>query len=190
MRNMISGTTTKIRLVRCPKCRKLLPKVTKFPLNQCDGCGMFLRAKNHGKNTKTTPSDSHEIGYVQRNGLVHVSANEESSSSSQEAIPSSPRKYSLNKENGRDDLGDCRTEQPEVNFSNGVSSTTKQPEDANFSDKVPSSINLMNEVSSPMEEQPEDIKISNEGSSSNVRPEDVNSSNEVSALVEQPKDPI
>ena len=148
----------------------------------------FLHAaKNHGNSTKTTPSGSHETGSVQRNELVHVSENEESSSSSREAIPSSTGECSLNKENGRDDLGDCRTEQPEVNFSNGVSSTTKQPEDANFSDKVPSSINLSNEVSSLMKHF-EDVNISDEGSSSKVQPEEVNFSNEVSSPMEQPED--
>ena len=77
-----------------------------------------------------------------------------------------------------------------MNFSNGVSSMTKQLEDANFLDKVPSLINLTNEVSSPMEQQLENINISHEGSSSNVRLEDVNSSNEIFVLVEQPEDPI
>ena len=67
---------------------------------------------------------------------------------------------------------------------------TKQLEDANFLDKVLSSINLTNEVSSLMEQELENINISHEGSSSNVRPEDVNSLNEVFVLVEQPEDPI
>lgn len=95
---MISGPATKIRLVRCPKCWKLLPEVAGIPLYQCGGCGVFLRAKNHGNSTKTTPSGSHETGSVQRNELVHVSENEESSSSSREAIPSSRGECSLNKE--------------------------------------------------------------------------------------------
>ena len=40
---MISGPATKIRLVRCPKCWKLLPEVAGIPLYQCGGCGVFLR---------------------------------------------------------------------------------------------------------------------------------------------------
>lgn len=40
---MISGTATKFRLVKCPKCRKLLPEVAEFPVYQCGGCGVFLR---------------------------------------------------------------------------------------------------------------------------------------------------
>ena len=70
----------------------------------------FLRAKNHGNNTKTTLPDSHETGFAQRNELMHGYANKESSSSSIKAIPSFTGRFSLNKENQRADLGDCHTE--------------------------------------------------------------------------------
>ncbi|RZC55978.1 hypothetical protein C5167_014827 [Papaver somniferum] len=35
----------KVRLVRCPKCRGLLPELPNVPLYKCGGCGATLRAK-------------------------------------------------------------------------------------------------------------------------------------------------
>ncbi|XP_020518381.1 uncharacterized protein LOC18426860 isoform X2 [Amborella trichopoda] len=37
---------TKVRLVRCPKCEKLLPEIAEYPVYRCGGCGAILQAKN------------------------------------------------------------------------------------------------------------------------------------------------
>ncbi|GKU87974.1 hypothetical protein SLEP1_g2296 [Rubroshorea leprosula] len=38
--------STKVRLVRCPKCENLLQELPNFSVYQCGGCGAVLRAKN------------------------------------------------------------------------------------------------------------------------------------------------
>ncbi|KAK8494651.1 hypothetical protein V6N13_032177 [Hibiscus sabdariffa] len=37
--------STKVRLVRCPKCENLLPELADYSIYQCGGCGAVLRAK-------------------------------------------------------------------------------------------------------------------------------------------------
>ncbi|PSS09363.1 Extra-large guanine nucleotide-binding protein like [Actinidia chinensis var. chinensis] len=39
---------SKVRLVRCPKCKNLLPELPHFSVYQCGGCGTVLRAKKKG----------------------------------------------------------------------------------------------------------------------------------------------
>ncbi|KAK4418542.1 protein ENHANCED DISEASE RESISTANCE 4 [Sesamum alatum] len=55
---------SKVRLVRCPKCEKLLPEVTHYSVYQCGGCGAVLRAKNKGVDLETFSemSDEESIG--------------------------------------------------------------------------------------------------------------------------------
>ncbi|KAJ1414696.1 putative zinc-ribbon domain, plant [Sesbania bispinosa] len=40
--------STKVRLVRCPKCENLLPELADYSVYQCGGCGAVLRAKHKG----------------------------------------------------------------------------------------------------------------------------------------------
>ncbi|EHA8591758.1 protein ENHANCED DISEASE RESISTANCE 4 [Cocos nucifera] len=42
----MEGRSTKVRLVRCPKCLKLLVEYADIPVYQCGGCHAVLRAKN------------------------------------------------------------------------------------------------------------------------------------------------
>ncbi|KAL0397982.1 UNVERIFIED_CONTAM: protein trichome birefringence-like 25 [Sesamum calycinum] len=51
---------SKVRLVRCPKCEKLLPEVTHYSVYQCGGCGAVLRAKNKGVDLETFSEMSDE----------------------------------------------------------------------------------------------------------------------------------
>lgn len=37
--------TAEVRLVRCPKCKNLLPEVTGYSVYRCGGCGAVLRGK-------------------------------------------------------------------------------------------------------------------------------------------------
>ncbi|ONI13274.1 hypothetical protein PRUPE_4G213000 [Prunus persica] len=43
---MLSALTTKVRLVRCPKCRQLLPELPDFQVYMCGGCGATLKARD------------------------------------------------------------------------------------------------------------------------------------------------
>ncbi|KAI3979259.1 hypothetical protein MKX01_007735 [Papaver californicum] len=40
-----SSSSSKLRLVRCPKCENLLPELQNVPVYQCGGCGAILQAK-------------------------------------------------------------------------------------------------------------------------------------------------
>ncbi|CAB4308238.1 unnamed protein product [Prunus armeniaca] len=42
---MLSALTTKVRLVRCPQCRQLLPELPDFQVYRCGGCGATLKAR-------------------------------------------------------------------------------------------------------------------------------------------------
>ncbi|KAL9246667.1 hypothetical protein vseg_020173 [Gypsophila vaccaria] len=44
---------SKVRLVRCPKCDKLLPEPSGFPVYKCGGCGALLQAKKKKKKKKS-----------------------------------------------------------------------------------------------------------------------------------------
>lgn len=37
------GDSSKVRLVRCPKCENLLPELADYSVYQCGGCGAVLR---------------------------------------------------------------------------------------------------------------------------------------------------
>lgn len=39
---MTTQVSTKVRLVRCPKCRQVLAELPDVPLYQCGGCGTVL----------------------------------------------------------------------------------------------------------------------------------------------------
>lgn len=43
---MAAELTTKVRLVRCPKCRQLLPELPDIPVYKCGGCGAVLQGKS------------------------------------------------------------------------------------------------------------------------------------------------
>lgn len=39
--------SSKVRLVRCPKCENLLPELEDYSVYQCGGCGAVLRGNNY-----------------------------------------------------------------------------------------------------------------------------------------------
>ncbi|WCJ20108.1 hypothetical protein M5689_002365 [Euphorbia peplus] len=78
---MSSGTTAKVRLVRCPKCRRILPEMPNIPVYQCGGCFTTLQAKSRAQTTSSLPETRAE----ETNILDRVSEDKESSSSSHEA---------------------------------------------------------------------------------------------------------
>ncbi|KAE8684972.1 Kinase interacting family protein, putative isoform 1 [Hibiscus syriacus] len=89
---MGGGTTPRVRLVRCPKCRLLLPEVENIPVYKCGGCDTVLVAKNRRAIVESM-SFLQETGASGSDKLVHVSENGESSSST-------PQKVHLSQESG------------------------------------------------------------------------------------------
>ncbi|KAK9913883.1 hypothetical protein M0R45_037687 [Rubus argutus] len=79
---MAAEFTTKVRLVRCPKCRLLLPELPDFPVYKCGGCGAVLQAKNRPNGLRSRSSGLNGTVAAQMNGLAHGSEDEASSSSS------------------------------------------------------------------------------------------------------------
>ncbi|XP_055959982.1 uncharacterized protein LOC126662244 [Mercurialis annua] len=53
---MSGKTSAKIRLVRCPRCRQILPELPNVPVYQCGGCGIHLQAKLRIENAASTSS--------------------------------------------------------------------------------------------------------------------------------------
>ncbi|XP_021911784.1 protein ENHANCED DISEASE RESISTANCE 4-like isoform X2 [Carica papaya] len=52
--------STKLRLVRCPKCENLLPELADYSVYQCGGCGAVLRAKNKNQQIDTLSEKTDE----------------------------------------------------------------------------------------------------------------------------------
>ncbi|KAK2650110.1 hypothetical protein Ddye_017599 [Dipteronia dyeriana] len=52
--------STKVRLVRCPKCENLLPELADYSVYQCGGCGAVLRANDKNPEVDTLSEKSEE----------------------------------------------------------------------------------------------------------------------------------
>ncbi|EYU20134.1 hypothetical protein ABFS82_06G055800 [Erythranthe guttata] len=57
---MATQTSTKIRLVRCPKCRQILPELPGVSLYKCGVCDTILQAKIRNLETNGTESSSNQ----------------------------------------------------------------------------------------------------------------------------------
>ncbi|EEF41595.1 hypothetical protein RCOM_0690150 [Ricinus communis] len=106
---MSSRTSPKIRLVRCPKCRHILPELPDVPVYECGGCGTRLQAKIKKENANSTTAGSPETNTRETSKLDYVSEDNKSSSSIQ-AILHSAGECSRNQNNGRYQIesSDCR----------------------------------------------------------------------------------
>uniref|UniRef100_A0A2P2LMD1 Uncharacterized protein n=1 Tax=Rhizophora mucronata TaxID=61149 RepID=A0A2P2LMD1_RHIMU len=54
--------STKVRLVRCPKCENLLPELVDYSVYQCGGCGAVLRAKAKNRDANASSEKIGEEG--------------------------------------------------------------------------------------------------------------------------------
>ncbi|KAG2730672.1 hypothetical protein I3760_01G305300 [Carya illinoinensis] len=118
---MTSGLTTKLRLVRCPKCRQLLPELPDHPVYKCGGCGTILQAKNQPNDVKITKSGLNETDNPQTNALDLVTEDKESGSSMHTDTVPSTGECSLDQNNVGDprQSGYCRSEHLEgINLLN------------------------------------------------------------------------
>ncbi|URE45396.1 hypothetical protein MUK42_21516 [Musa troglodytarum] len=61
------GFGAKVRVVRCPKCEKLLPELADFLVYRCGGCGTTLQAKKAvpGMGASPEKSDGENIKYLE-----------------------------------------------------------------------------------------------------------------------------
>lgn len=80
---MTNRLPTKVRLVKCPKCSKILPEPEQVPLYTCGGCGTILQAKYYRVENRASGLDSHEQVAAESNGIVKARDGGESGSSSQ-----------------------------------------------------------------------------------------------------------
>ncbi|GLT58790.1 hypothetical protein SLA2020_316560 [Shorea laevis] len=118
---MTSGMTTKVRLVRCPKCRQLLPELPGHTLFKCGGCDTILQAKIRKNDVKSGEIGLHETDAARTNALDLVTEDKESSYSSHKDIVPSSGECSLDQNNERDQRqsGDGNSEQlGDINLSN------------------------------------------------------------------------
>ncbi|KAL8137467.1 hypothetical protein V2J09_003468 [Rumex salicifolius] len=55
----ISGSKSKVRVVRYPRCRKLLSEPSDVPLYACGGCTTLLQAKHYKKEDERRTISDH-----------------------------------------------------------------------------------------------------------------------------------
>ncbi|KAA8539710.1 hypothetical protein F0562_026402 [Nyssa sinensis] len=125
---MTSQMTTKLRLVRCPRCRQVLAESADVPVYACGGCGTVLRAKNRKNNTNYEGSRLQETDSSQKNELEHVAENKEAGGLNQQAGLPSIGESAMEKNNGRDQYEsvECNGEKPEgIILSDEPSSSTE-----------------------------------------------------------------
>ncbi|PIN05424.1 hypothetical protein CDL12_22035 [Handroanthus impetiginosus] len=140
---MTTEVSTKVRLVRCPKCRQLLPEPPEVPLYKCGGCFTTLRAKYRKVETNHSELSSQERDSVAKDQQHHDLEEKEEARSSNHDFSSPPMVESSPDESNircQDERGDCSTELCEAkNVSEGISSspevTSLQNEDSPEEDK-------------------------------------------------------
>ncbi|CAI9768257.1 unnamed protein product [Fraxinus pennsylvanica] len=118
---MSTQPTTKVRLVRCPRCRQVLAELPDVSLYKCGGCGTILQAKNRKDESNDPNVRLQERDAVVKTEQERVSGEKEETGSNQDLTPplsgeSSPEKDNLGDHGGRDkSFSDNISSQPEVN---------------------------------------------------------------------------
>ncbi|XP_022939888.1 protein ENHANCED DISEASE RESISTANCE 4-like isoform X1 [Cucurbita moschata] len=99
---MATGLTAKIRLVKCPRCHRLLPELPDIPVYKCGGCDAILVAKSQRESSHDTELGSQNRDSAQRREVDPLSVERQPSISNHEAIipPHDESTSGLN--NGRD----------------------------------------------------------------------------------------
>ncbi|CAK9135909.1 unnamed protein product [Ilex paraguariensis] len=124
----MSQTNTKVRFVRCPRCREVLPEMADFPVYICGGCDIILEAKNRKNETKDTRSHLHKTDHPQENGMDNISEDREASKSNKQAVLPSTAESSPDKTRERTqyEFGHCNMEHPGGrNISNELLSSSE-----------------------------------------------------------------
>ncbi|KAJ8771038.1 hypothetical protein K2173_023363 [Erythroxylum novogranatense] len=112
---MSSVGAAKIRFVKCPKCRKILPEFQDLPVYECGGCGTRLQAKGWRHNEKRTLAlqENGMSAAFQRDNKNCAYEDKESTSSSHEAVFHHSGECSLDHINANNQIkyDSCDTEQ-------------------------------------------------------------------------------
>ncbi|XP_048446460.1 uncharacterized protein LOC103952812 isoform X1 [Pyrus x bretschneideri] len=145
--------TTKVRLVRCPKCRLLLAELPEIPVYKCGGCGVTLQAKSRINGLKSKSASVNDTEAAQRIRLDHGSEDKKSRSSGCNATLPESGECSSDQDNERD-----QSKSSEGNESS-TSSTPKAayPESGNCFSKQ----NNEKNEDKPSEEQKSSISSQN-----------------------------
>lgn len=105
---MTQKSRADVRLVKCPRCAKILPEPEQVSVYACGGCDTVLQAKYYRKDNNTTGSSLHQDDGVQSNGIIQTLSGGESDGSSQRS--SSAGRQSLDQNEERD-------QNPVVNYN-------------------------------------------------------------------------
>ncbi|XP_054797353.1 uncharacterized protein LOC129302467 isoform X1 [Prosopis cineraria] len=113
--------TEQPRIVKCPKCRQLLPEYSHYTVYMCGGCGTTLQAKKRKKEAANRESCEHKTDAAPRNVVNLASEDKECSNIEQPALPqenvvrskptsSSSEECSLEGDGGSNQIenGECR----------------------------------------------------------------------------------
>ncbi|GMN41123.1 hypothetical protein TIFTF001_010347 [Ficus carica] len=148
---MAGDITTKVRLVRCPKCRLVLPELPEFNVYKCGGCDTTLQAKKTANNGRSSGSGSNDVKAVQENQTDRVHEEGELSSSSKDVLPGlGDCPPSENKERDQSRSEDCEDEQlGGTNLSSENQNTGGHRSDLSDCDNEGSEVS--NEIFSPTE---------------------------------------
>ncbi|KAL2541863.1 Uncharacterized protein Adt_02841 [Abeliophyllum distichum] len=132
---MSTQPTTKVRLVRCPRCRQVLAELPDVPLYTCGGCGTILKAKNRKNESDDSNVRLQETDAVVKTEQDHVSEEKEETGSNQDLTPPLSGE-SLPEKDNTGDHGEH-----DKSFSDDISSSPEGNgvEDRHLSDESPSS---------------------------------------------------
>ncbi|XP_038884663.1 uncharacterized protein LOC120075389 [Benincasa hispida] len=115
---MATELTAKIRLVKCPRCRRLLPELPDIPVYKCGGCDAILVATSRRDSSHNTELGSQNRGSTQRREVDPPSEDTQTGISNHEAIIPHHGESNLGLNNGRD-----TNESGELSSENLVHST-------------------------------------------------------------------
>ncbi|KAF7131799.1 hypothetical protein RHSIM_Rhsim09G0186300 [Rhododendron simsii] len=111
--NMTGPLSTKLRLVRCPKCLQVLQESPNVPVYMCGGCNTVLQAKKVKNDTKDTDLHIPDPNMAKKDELEQDSEDKSAQSLSKEdkeaptlskvGTSSSSGELALDKNNGNDD---------------------------------------------------------------------------------------
>ncbi|CAA7032001.1 unnamed protein product [Microthlaspi erraticum] len=135
---MASQLGQRVRLVKCPKCLKILQEDEDVPVYQCGGCSAILQAKRRSIAPNITPSEGETEGAQASKPQSDSETNNVSTSSGQDtALPSSPVR-SLSQESmekGRNvSMESMEKELDDLKISHGDKTNEIQEEECSLGD--------------------------------------------------------
>ncbi|XAR66046.1 hypothetical protein NMG60_11012095 [Bertholletia excelsa] len=174
---MTKQLTSKLRLVKCPRCRKVLPEVANVPVYRCGGCDVVLQAKKRINDSKETSPCIDDPKTARKNDLEHVSHDSKAQSLREMEKPISTSELSLEKtELDQDELKDGNrkqsgdekfsSESKELAYHENEESQAVEAETDDHQDQCSLEVKKggdPNESGNCNEKQSGDVSLSNEG---------------------------